>query len=139
MAGTKFVTTIDRSGPFFTKDPGKTFRKNILTMMDAIAAEGEADVKAQLRSGNAGRAPISAIGDHVSEHAVGRTRSLNGKRWEVTAVVSVNNSGLTRAEGISLMAAASLVERRTHAFRRTAQRLRRARGINVTELLKGIA
>jgi hypothetical protein len=93
MARTGITTTINNTGPFFTKDPAKTFRQNIRVMMAAIAAEGEADVKAQLAAGDAGRQPISLLGDHVSGHVIGRTASLAGRNWQVTAVISVNNSG----------------------------------------------
>lgn len=138
--GTKIATTIDLKGPFFTKQPGKTFRQNVRVMMAAVAAEGEADVQAQLRAGEGNRRRIShgVAPDRVSGHAVGRVHSLGGNLWAVTAVISVNNSGLTPAQGIALMAAAAVVERQTHAFRRTTGRLRRARSVNTTELLKGI-
>ena len=137
---TKIATTIDMSGPFFRQNPGKTFRQNIRVMMAAVAAEGQADVDAQLRAGEASRQPISAGVQpaRVSAHAVGRVRSLTGKQWAVTAVVSVNNTGLSRQQGVALMASASVLERREHAFRRTASRLRRARAVNTVELLKGI-
>lgn len=138
MARTPIATTIDLSGPFFKVDPVKTFRANVQTLMEAVAKEGEGDVKAQLRAGNGSRKPIAALGGHVSDHVVGRVRSLSGKRWQVTAVVSVNNSGLTAKGGISLMAAASEVERQTKAFRRTTARLRKARALNTAELLKGL-
>jgi hypothetical protein len=137
--GSRITTTIKMDGPFFRKDPAKTFRQNVRVMMDAVAAEGEADVKAQLAQGAGSRAPISAIGDRVADHAVGRTSAISGKRWAVTAVVSVNNAGWSRAQGISLMAAASRVEGTTHAFRRTTGRLKRARAINTDELLKDIS
>jgi hypothetical protein len=132
------VTTIDLSGPFFRHDPVKTFRQNVRVLMDAIAAEGEKDVRAQLVAGNSRRAVIRRIGDHTSDHVVGRTRSLAGTRWATTAVVSVNNSGWSQAQGISLMAAASSVEGRTHAFRKTKNRIGRTRKTNMSELLKGI-
>ena len=107
--------------------------------MAALVAEGEADVRAQMRSGR--RRPIShgVSPDRVAEHVDGRVRSLAGSQWAVTGVISVNNSGFSQAEGIALMAAAAVVERQTHAFRRTTSRLRSARAINETELLKGIA
>jgi hypothetical protein len=133
------VTTIDLSGPFFKADPQRTFRQNVRVMMDAVAAEGEADVKAQLRAGNAGRLPIRRIGDHVSEHVVGRTSNLRSRRWAVSANVSVNNRGWGKAQGVSLMAAASSVESRVHAFRKTKNRIGRTRKTNMSELLKGIA
>jgi hypothetical protein len=136
----KTTTTIDLSGPFFTNDPRKTFRQNVRVLMAAVAAEGESDVKAQLRAGESGRYPIShkVQPSHVSGHVVGRVRSLTGKPWAVTAVVSVNNSGFTKAQGIALMASAAWVESQVHAFRKTTGRIRRARALNTVELLKGI-
>jgi hypothetical protein len=132
------VTSIDLTGPFFVHDPAKTFRQNIRLLMDVLAAEGEADVKTQMRSGEGGRRPMRGIiPERVSGHVVGRTSSLRGRRWAVTAVVSVNNSRLSPAQGKTLMAAASVLEGRHGYFRRTAGRLRKARK-NV-ELLKGIA
>jgi len=136
-------TTIDTSGPFFTKDPRKTFRQNIRTMMARVAEEGEQDIQAQQHAGESGRAPISYSsagwsGDRVSDHVVGRVESLRGKPWQVTAVISVNNSGFSTSQGIALMAAHAEVERQTHAFRRTTGRLRRSRKVNAAELLKGL-
>lgn len=126
---------VDMTGPFFKSDPAKTFRKNIRAFMDEVAELGEADVKAQMKVGEGARAPIRRLAPaHVSAYVVGRTSNLSGKRWAVTAVVSVNNSGFTKAQGISLMAAASEVERQTGAFARTTRRLRKAR----TNLLKGL-
>jgi hypothetical protein len=133
-----FVTTIDLSGPFFRANPSKTFRQNIRVLMERLEEEGAADVRAQLEQSNAGRQPIRRLGDHTSDHVRGRVSSLSGKHWEVTAIVSVNNAGFSKAEGVSLMAAAASVERRTHAFRRTAGRLKRSRKLNAAELLKGI-
>lgn len=129
-------TTIDVSGPFFERDVHKTFYENARAMMEAMAAEGEADVKAQLAPGN--RRPIRLLGDRVSDHVRGRVRSVAGKRWWLNAVVSVNNIGFNRPEGISLMAAAGTVERETGAFRRTSSRLGRARAVNRAELTKGL-
>lgn len=136
----RVITTIDLSGPFFQRDPVKTFRANVREMMDAVAAEGEADAKAQLRAGEGSRAPISAgvSPARVSGHVRGRTRALSGRRWAVTAVVSINNRGLSRRQGIALMAAAARVESQTHAFRRTTSRIRRSRAVNQAELFKGL-
>lgn len=139
MARRGVVTTIDMSGPFFKSDPRKTFRQNVRVMMDAVAAEGEKDVKAQLEAGNAARAPIRRLGTaHTSDHVVGRTKSLTGQRWAVTAVVSAHRPGLTRVQSISLRAAASSVESRLHPFRKTKNRIGRSRKTNMSELLKGI-
>jgi len=134
------TTTIELDGPFFVGDPAKTFRQNIRAFMDEVAAQGEADVKAQLAVGAASRAPIRALpAQRVADYVRGRTTSLAGRRWAVTAVVSVNNSGFSPRQGISLMAAASEVERQTGAFRRTSSRLRKVARRAEAVLLKGIA
>jgi hypothetical protein len=135
------VTTIDLSGPFFQHDPGKTFLQNVRRMMEAIAKEGEEDVRAQLQAGEGSRSPLSAFyggADRTSMHAIGRVQSITGRQWSTHAVISVNNSGLSSAQGISLMAASAIVERKTHAFRNTAKRIRSARAINAAELAKGL-
>ena len=122
------------------KTAGEVY-KNIKVLMDALSEEGEADVKVQLQAGEGNRAPIArrVQPERVSGHVIGRTESLRGRNWEVTAVVSVQNQGFSKAQGTALMAAASRVEGQTHAFRKTTNRLRRARKINAAELLKGIA
>lgn len=133
-------STIDMSGPFFTHDPAKTFRANARTMLAAVAEEGQKDVEAQLRVGQGGRYPLGGgiRPNRVSGHVVGRVTSLSGRKWALTAVVSVNNKGLSQKQGIKLMAAASYLEGQTHAFRRTTGHLRRARAVNRAELFKGI-
>jgi len=139
MAKTGFRTSIKKTGPFFRHDPGKTFRQNAHTMMLGVAREGAADVRGQMSSGNASRAPIKQLEpNHVSDHVYGELRKRpSGPNY--TAAVFVRNKGFTRKEAQSLMAAASKVEGQTHAFRKTAGRISRARAVNVDELLKGIA
>lgn len=132
------VTSIHLDGPFFQKDPGQTLSANLRVMLEAVAAEGAADVQEQLHAGAASRAAISLLGDHVAEHVRGRVASLVGRDWWQHAVISVNNSGWSQHEGISLMAAASRVESEVHAFRKTASRLRSSRAVNIAELTKGI-
>jgi hypothetical protein len=123
---------VDMTGPFFRRDPVKTWRDNVKDFMDEVAALGEAEVKAQLRQGEGIRAPLS-VGGRVSNYVVGRTSSLSGKRWAVTAVVSPRPSG-SRREAIAVMAAASEIEAREHVFRTASARLKRAK----TNLLKGL-
>lgn len=135
---TPIAQTIDLTGPFFKGDPAKTFLRNVRDLMAAVAEEGEADVRAQLEQGQGTRAPISAGVQpaRVSGHVRGRAVSLKGRKWAYTAVVSVNNQGLTKRQGIALMAAAASLEQRTHAFRRTATRLRKA--IKTIDLTKDL-
>lgn len=139
MARTKTATVISLEGPFFEKDPVKTFRQNVRVLMDNTAELGEADVKAKLRQGEPRRLPMRGIQpERISGHVIGRTSNLAGKRWAVSAVVSVNKSGSSKRQGTTLMAAAATIERRDHVFRRTTARLRRARKLNQAELLKGL-
>ena len=136
----KITTTIDTKGPFFRSDPARTFRQNVRTMMRAVADEGEADVKAQLKAGESSRYPLGGgiKPGRVSGHVVGRVASLSGKPWAVSAAVSVNNSGFSAKQGIKLMAAASYLESNIHAFRKTKNRVGRSRKVNEAELLKGL-
>jgi hypothetical protein len=126
-------------GPFFERDPKQTFRQNVRRMLEGLSAEGQQTIRELLAAGEGTRLPIARIpSDHVSEHVVGRVRSNSGRPWALTAVVSVNNSGLSRAEGISLMAAASVVERRVHAFRSLSSGIRRSRAVLSANLTAGL-
>lgn len=132
-----FKTSITRDGPFFRVDPRATFRANVRRLIAAVVAEGERDVQGQLRVGEAGRAPVRGVG-RVADHVVGRTKAITGREWEVSGVVSVNTAGMTRAHAVATRAAAARIEARNHAFRRTKGRLRRARAVNIDELLRGL-
>lgn len=138
MSATSFKSSITKSGPFFHGDPARTFRENAHELMTAVAREGAADVIGQLRSGEAGRRKIARLGDRVADHVAGELRRAPaGPKY--SAVVFVRNRGYTKDEAVSMMAAASVLEGRLHAFRKTAGRISRARGVNMAELLKGIA
>jgi hypothetical protein len=138
------VTTIDMSGPFFTHDPAKTFRQNARSMMKAIAEEGESDVKAQLQAGESGRYPISNAvkPSRVSAHVVAGVpytpQGRNVKGAPINVHVYVGNRGFSTKQGVALMAAHGWLESQVHAFRKTTNRLRRARKANAAELLKGL-
>lgn len=131
-------THVELSGPFFRKDPEQTMWQNIHRWMAGIAEEGERVVRMNLRRGAANRAPIRLLGDRVADHAIGRVHSLRGKKWWATAVISVNNSGLSPREGRSLMAAASKVEGRTHAFRSAYRDIARSRKTLQANLTEGL-
>lgn len=135
MARQTLSWSLEKNGPFFRKDPQKTFRKNVRDFLDEVAELGEAEVQAAMRAGQGNRREMRGIKPaRVSGHVRGRTSSLSGKRWALTAVVSINNSGLSKRQGITLMAAGAEIEKREHVFRRTTARLRKAR----TDLLKGL-
>lgn len=133
-------TYIELDGPFFRKDVRRTISANIREFMERVAAEGEAEARAQLRAGEGGRAPLRAFanGSRVSAHVIGRVQARGGKQWWRTAVISVNNSGLNPAQGISLMAGAASIERRVHVFRRLASRLRSSVRMLRANLTKGL-
>lgn len=78
----KYGPSIEYSGPFFEKDIRKTFRQNARDLVSAIAEDGEAMVKADLTPGH-GR----LTGDYA-EAVQGRVKSLSGKKWALTAVVT---------------------------------------------------
>ena len=129
--------TAEVSGPFFTRDPRKVFRENVKDFMDEVARVGEAEVLAGMRSGEAVRRPISSGVQpaRVRAHVVGRTTSLRGKRWQVSAVVSVSGRTVaSRKQAIALRAAASEVERQTKAFSRASSRINRVK----KDLAKGL-
>lgn len=138
--GTRLRSEISLEGPFFRGNPVRTWRRNIADLMKAVAREGEADVRQQMRQGQAGRAPVRGGVEppRVADHVRGRAASLSGKRWEVTAIVSVNNRGQSPAGGIALMAAGAEVEDQTGAMKRTRNRMRRALAISRADLLKGL-
>lgn len=123
-------------GNFFKGDPKKKLSANIKDLMDELAESGERDVVGQLKAGEAARYPLGGriIPGRVSGWVQGRTESLSRKDWRKTAVVSVRPAGLDRKQAIKLAAAASWLESQTHAFRRTAGRIRRAK----TDLAKGL-
>ena len=140
MARKPLYTTIDLSGPFFTKDPSKTFRANARSMMRALVIEAQVDIDAQLIPGDSSRAEVSALGGHVSSRVAAGVPYTPGhsKTGAILANVYVPNWGYTPKQARSLMAAYSRVAKTTGAFKRTAQRLRKAKALNVAELLKGL-
>lgn len=135
--GARFRSSIAKDGPFFRKDPAKTFRENAHDMMLEIAQVGRDDVIGQMVSGEGQRAPIKMLGDRVADHIVGELRKRPSGR-AYTAVVFVRNHGFTKAEAMSLMAAASRLESAIHSFRRTYGRIRRNRAINEEALWRGL-
>jgi hypothetical protein len=129
------ITRVDFSGPFFQRDPARTIRDNIRDLMAALAEEGERDVRGQIEQ-RAGSMPNWT--GWTRDHVKGRTASLSGKRWAVTAVVSADSSGMSGATAIRTKAAAASIERRWGPFRKTSTTMRRARAAINANLTKGI-
>lgn len=146
MARRQLAVTYE--GPFFSHQPGRTFRQNIRAFMDRVAEVGEADVKSRLTG--------SAEAESTAPHVVGRTRALSGRRWACTARVSVSTVSLDRAQAIRRQAIAAGrhtavtrtgrnigttqgAEGRTHAFRDSKGAVLQAARDNAHLLLKDIA
>lgn len=127
-------TTITLSGPFFSNDPDRLFDKNVVDMLDAVAAEQEREVRGQIAS-HAGQMPHYS--GWSTEHVVGRVESLQGHQWHRHAVVSANTEGSSRRDSIRTRAAAAGIERRWHPFRRVATATRKA--IRDADLTKGMS
>lgn len=128
------ITGLEMTGPFFAKDPAKTFADNLEDFMDAVAKRAEVEVVARMRRGEVRRAPISAGVQpaRVSGHVVGRPAG----RPHHKAVVSIRPQRLSAKQAIALMAAASEVESQTGAFRKVKGRIRKA--TREVDLLKDI-
>lgn len=138
MARTKSLSKqlqITLEGDFFSRDPSKTFGANVRDMMDALAAEAEKSVRAEIVS-RAGSMPYST--GWTARTIRGRTRSLTGKRWRVSAVISADTSGMSRRDAIRTKAAAASIEARWRPFRRTAAAMRRSRAVLAANLTKGM-
>jgi hypothetical protein len=125
--------TLDLSGPFFQRDPGKTVRGNIRRMMEGLAEEGQAAVRDQISSHVYKRST-----GWTRDHAIGRTQAYSGKQWFLHAVISANTDGMSRDDAIRTKAAASSVERRFHPFRRVATAMRSAKAVLGANLVEGI-
>jgi len=130
--------SVDLSGPFFQGDPGAKLGDNIRRMMAGLAEEGQRLVMGELRAGESSRQALGMGLGRVSDHVRGRVKSLTGKQWKASAVISVNNSGLSAAQGIKLMAAASGLEARFKPFRRTTLAIGRSRKILSANLAQGL-
>lgn len=145
----RVITSINVKGPFFTKDVAATLEQNVETMMAAVAREGEQDVAVQLAAGEGGRAAMSHGLGRLSANIHGRVRgSVPWRRW---AAISLYEPSHSADEAVALFAAMAGrhqagasrgttpgVESATHAFSRTASRLRRSKAAQVAELTKGL-
>ena len=129
----RIVTTISTKGPFFAHDPALTFRANADRLMAAVAAEGEADVRAQVESG------VASPSRHFAPGVVGRTHRLDGAPFKQPGAVVSQTYVYPWRSGAPRQYRGGKLEARLHAFRRTKARVGRVKRLNQAELLKGIA
>jgi len=150
LMAARIKTTIDRTGPFFHADPGKTFHDNLETMMQSIAYVEEGEAKSL-----AGPWSPGAQGKGYFVGGIyGRAHKLDGTpfKWP-TAVVSqthiypwkghVTESGAAAAVDRGGYRAGAQyrggrLEAAHHIFRLTHSRVRSMIKINQAELLKGL-
>lgn len=130
----RIATTISRDGPFFAHDPQATFQENLATMLEAIAREGESDVRAQV-------APYSKT--HTFESGViGRTHRLDGAPFKTPqAVVSEQHVYPWKHHKSAPEAAqyrGGRFERKHGVFGRTFRRIRSMKALNAAELMRGL-
>lgn len=101
--GTK--TGLQFDGPFFVRDPVKTYRQNLRLYMERIAQIGEAEVRRRVAG-----APRRSPGPSYSgQYIRGRVRPIKGgPQWATTAVVSaaggIAEAKLDRAHAIRVQA-----------------------------------
>ena len=148
MARARPTLGITLEGPFFERDPRKTFRANIRTFMARVAEVAEAETRRRMAAG-------AREGAHTAPFIVGRTHALGGKKWAVTARVSVSTVGQSRPEAIRRQAIAAGRhnpttragrnvgttrggEGRTHAFRDGKKAVEDAAQANIDKLLEGL-
>ena len=125
-------------------------------MLASMAAEGQADVRAQIRPHNRKTRLVDA--GYMEEGVIGRTHRLDGSPFALPSmVISAQRQYPWGGHGFGpqmpgLASNAAMVgnfrggaqyrggklEKRIHMFRITGGRLRRSRKLNVAELLKGI-
>lgn len=127
--------TVALSGPFFDRDPKATFRQNVRAMLAALAEEAAKDVRSQIAA-NEPQMPHAT--GHSRNQVVGRTKSLSGKQWALTAVISESTAGMGKREAIRTKAAGASIERRFHSFARTARAVRSSKAVLSANLTKGI-
>lgn len=126
--------TVDLSGPFFTKDPAKTFRENVRRMLEGLAEEGANTVRAAWPKGSTPADPHPGAG---AAGTIGRIKSLSGKPWAMTAVVSATfvypwpHGGQKQYRG-------GKAEARVGMFRRTANAMRSSRTVLAANLVEGL-
>jgi hypothetical protein len=129
------TSKVELSGDFFKRDPGKTLRQNVRSMLDALAAEMERLVQDEI-AGHAGAMPRYTGWSHL--HTVGRTASYSGKRWGTWAVVSANTQGMSKADAKRTKAAAVTIEQRWHPYRKVKGAVYRSRALLRADLTEGL-
>lgn len=135
----KYGSAIQYSGPFFEKDVRATFRQNARTLVESIAEDAEGLVKQNLYAGH-GR-----VTGQYADAVNARVRSLRGKKWALTAVVSsTRHESMPGRRGYGIFLETGVKGKRATSFRglwvyrRVASAIRRSSQIARANLTKGL-
>ena len=131
---TRLITTIDVSGPFFTRDVTQTFRANVRAMLQAMAEEGAEDVRAQIEA-HEGDMPRSVGWSRTRVAVRSHFPWREGRGY---SLLWTSTQGMGKKEAVRTMAAMSTIEGRWHPFRVTKNRLNKSKAVNYAELTKGL-
>jgi hypothetical protein len=123
------------SGPFFKGDARRKVRANMRRAMEHVAERGASAARGEMA---AAMATMKEPTGWTLAHILGRTSSLRGKAWQVSAVVSVNTFGMSRKDAIRLRASGASIERRYRVFRKVTNAIKRERKRVAEEVLKGL-
>ena len=137
-------TKVILDGDFFTRDPGKTLRHNVMDMLETLAGWMEEEVRRQVQS-HSGAMP-SSVGWSAA--------NIKGfvdwnKRWSTYAAVQAYTEGMDAPDAIRTKAAMAGrrlgnhgttpgIEGRYHPFRSMKSGVYRSRPIIQANLAKGI-
>lgn len=125
--GSAVQTKVTATGPFFRGDPSKTYLGNVRRMLEEIAEEGEGLVKAQY--------PVLTWAGQSG--VVGRVKSLSGRKWYQTAVISEQHVYPWPGGGAKQYRGGK-TEARQHMFADATRSLRSSRAVRAANLAKGI-
>lgn len=137
--GIRVTSNVEVSGPFFTRNPGKTLRANVRDLMDALAEQADRDIE-------------QVVDAHVKPmpgYVRGRTSSLQGKRWGTWARVAPTTAGLGKPAAIRMMAILAGrhqgnhgttvgIEKQWHPYRAARSNVYRARALLTADLTRGL-
>lgn len=135
----KYGAKVTYSGPIFEKDVKKTFRQNARVMLLQVAEDGEQLVRSELSAHRGAEAP------HISDHIEGRVKSLSGKPWQLTSVVTSQlhmtlpgHKGYMTFLETGMKGARQTTFRGLYVFRRVGSAIKRTRRAQQADLTKGL-
>lgn len=127
------TTKLQLSGNFFSRDPSKTIRHNIVDMLEALAGEMQDVTRREIASH---QGEIPGWSGWSLAHTEGYVAW--NKRWSMWAAVGAYTLGMSAKDAIRTKAAAATIERRWHPYRNVKGAVYRARAVIGADLAKGL-